>query len=91
MNEMTLKGLRRAINSDWARSSKYAAIAVTIPGEKGTETIINSHKNIKNKMAYWETAYNEDLTSKTNPEVKIVGYSFANTFAAIEQELVWLA
>jgi hypothetical protein len=89
MNEMTLSGLERAIDSDWARGSKYAAIAITVPGNKGIQIEINTHENIQNKLKYWKTAYNEDLSLKNNSEIRIVDYAFANTFAALEQQFVW--
>lgn len=47
-------------------------IEVTIPGQKGTEIIINDACSLPNKIAYYRDAYNADGTHKRNPEIRIV-------------------
>ena len=82
---MTLEGLRRAFGSIWAKESKYVGILVDIVGVK--EVIINSNENFDAKLEYYEKAYNEDLTHKHAVGIKIVGYTFGDSFAEIQNEL----
>lgn len=76
MNEMTLSGLLRSGNTDWAT---YGADFMVIWVEGATpqpELIINYPENFAAKLGYYEKAYNEDLTLKANPTIKIVNYGF---------------
>lgn len=40
------------------------------------EIIINPYANIPGKLAYYEYAYNDDLTLKANNSIKIIKYDF---------------
>ena len=50
-------------------------IEVTIPGQKETEVIVNRPSSVDNKVKYYLETYNDDLTHKHNPEIKIVQIS----------------
>ena len=64
------------------------AVEVTVPGQEGTELIINRNANIDNKLAYYKNAYSDyedkdgvvELTLNNNKEIKIVGVSMMNFF-----------
>lgn len=92
MIELTLEGLVRAFQSDWAKESKYVGILVDISGVK--EVIINSHDNFEAKLGFYKDAYDEKLNHRYAVKingasgVKIVGYTFGNCFAEIEEDLL---
>lgn len=46
-------------------------------GDSVPEWIINPAVNIPGKIDYYKAAYNEDLTLKANPDIKIVSYGFS--------------
>lgn len=64
---------------------EYIAVKVSMTGFEEDEVIINPIKNIDSKSKYYENAYNDDLTLKNAPQaVKIVGYTYGNSFEEIE-------
>lgn len=86
LNEMTLSGLIRAFESQWARESNWVGIVVMLPNGR-EEVIINNSFNFEDKLEYYKNAYNEDLTLKANTDIKIVDYTFGNSFAELEDTL----
>ena len=54
------------------KNKQDLCVAVTVPGQKSPEYIINKNKNIKNKLAYYCNNYDDDMQHKMNPAVKIV-------------------
>ena len=52
------------------------------------EIIINENENFDSKFAYYKKAYNEGLTLKTFNGIKIVGFTYGNSFEEIEKDLL---
>jgi hypothetical protein len=76
MNEMTLEGLLRLGNSHYAKhDARFMIVEVEVEGAS-PEIIINPKENFEAKLNYYAKAYNEDLTLKTNPNIRIVRYDF---------------
>lgn len=76
MNEMTLSGLLRAGRS-WYAQHEAEVMFVEIEGNAPEpEMIMNPKANFEEKLAYYERAYNEDLTMKAAPHIKIANYHF---------------
>lgn len=50
-------------------------VEVTIPGQEETEVIVNRPSSVDNKVKYYLETYNDDLTHKHNPEIKIIQIS----------------
>jgi hypothetical protein len=76
MNEMTLAGLLRAGNSDWAKNGADIMVVWVEGATPVPEMIVNQPENFAAKLAYYSKAYNEDLTLKNAPHIKIVNYNF---------------
>jgi hypothetical protein len=85
MVDDTLDGLERAFNSQWAEDSRFFGVLVKL-GHGHYETIINSNVKFKEKLGYYKKAYNEDLTLKANTDIRIINYTFANSFDEIQKE-----
>lgn len=47
-------------------------VEITIPGQKGTELIINSNSSLDNKLDYYRKTYNDDLVHNHCSDIKIV-------------------
>lgn len=74
MYELTLSGLQRLGNSYYASyKANWLVIEVQV-GDGIPEIIINRKENFKAKLDYYAVAYNEDLTLKANPNIKIIAY-----------------
>lgn len=79
MNEMTLKGLLAQGNSHYGQSiAKLLIVEVQVEGN-APEVIINPRENFASKLEYYANAYNDDLSLKANPNIKIVNYHFLET------------
>ena len=70
MNEMTLTGLTRLLESNYANRAKYLIVGIDLDMER-YEWIINRQENFNAKLAYYCQVYNEDLTLKANPKIQI--------------------
>ena len=68
---MKMKKIIRAL--ELARDEyDYGYVEVTIPGQEGTEIIINSSQSLNNKIAFYKKAYDENGVHCMNNAVKIV-------------------
>lgn len=83
MKELTLSGFLREGRSNWAATGADYMVVLVEGTTPVPEIIINGEANFETKLAYYERAYNEDLTLKNNPAIKITDYNFVT-----RQELV---
>ncbi|MGM1044737.1 MAG: hypothetical protein ACQEXX_01185 [Bacillota bacterium] len=60
--------------------AKYVAVKIEMDGFEKPEVIINEKENIDTKLIYYKNTYNEDLTHKFSQGIRIVNYSYGNTF-----------
>ena len=51
---------------------RYGYVEVTIPGQEGTELIVNDSESLDNKIAYYKKVYGEDGVHGMNDRIKIV-------------------
>lgn len=81
MNEMTLNGLLNYGTSHYAKhNAQWLIIEVEVEGNE-PEIIINPKGNFEAKLAYYKKAYNENLTLKANPNIKIIRYDFVEAIS----------
>lgn len=66
----------------------YVGVLIQMQGFETPEIIINETPNFKTKLEYYKKAYNQDLTLKTFNGIKIIGFSYGNTFEDIEKDLL---
>lgn len=64
--------------------ANYVAVKIKIPNIKEVEVVINPRKNFGRKLLYYKIAYNDDLTLKSFNEIKIVGFTYGNSYEQIE-------
>ncbi|WP_226035718.1 hypothetical protein [Aquibacillus saliphilus] len=76
MNEMTLEGLIRLGNSHFAKYDANWMIIEVKAFDNEPEIIINPKENFQAKLDYYAKAYDNDLTLKTNKNIKIVNFDF---------------
>ncbi|MNQ63377.1 hypothetical protein D3C85_777560 [compost metagenome] len=87
MQEMTLDGLTRSFGSHWAQQAEWVGVLVELPGQDTPEVIINKAEAFQAKLAYYQGTYNQDLTHKYSPGVKIIGWAFGSNWDEVYEEL----
>lgn len=88
MNKLTLNNLEECFNKAIEENKKYIGVKIEMQGFPKPEIIINENENFTSKLAYYEKAYNEELTLKTFNGIKIVGFTYGNSFKDIEEDLL---
>lgn len=86
----SLQGLVELFQCESAKAHNYMGVAVQIEDADAPEIIIVSKVNFENKVAYYQNAYDENLRLKTNPKIRIVGYSLALCFNDLEDLEHWI-
>jgi hypothetical protein len=85
---MKIDNLEKCFYEARVKAKKYIGIKVKMESFKKAEIIINENENFDKKFAYYKNAYNDDLTLKTFRGVKIVGFTYGDTFEEIENDLM---
>jgi len=68
--------------------AKYVGVKIQMQGFPKPEIIVNENENFDSKFAYYKKAYNEDLTLKTFNGIKIIGFTYGDSFEDIEKDLI---
>lgn len=85
---MTLQDLNNCFQDAISVGARYIGVKINMQGFDRPETIINPTENFETKLAYYQKAYNDDLTLKSFNGIKIVGFTYGETFDDLEQELM---
>lgn len=85
---MTIENLERCFYEASKQEKKYIGVKIKMEGFPKAEIIINENANFDKKFAYYKKAYNPDLTLKTFNGIKIVGFTYADSFKDIEEDLM---
>lgn len=88
MRELTLSDLLNGFKIAKEEEFKFMAVKISMQGFDKPEIIINSKENFETKAAYYQKAYNEDLTLKTFNGIKIENFAYANSFDDIQTVLI---
>lgn len=85
--ELTMGNLEKCFDGAWEKQASYVGVLVFIPGNSGLEVIINAAGNFAEKLKYYKNAYDEKLNHKFSEGIKIVGFTYGNSFAEIQEDL----
>jgi hypothetical protein len=66
----------------------YIAVSIRMEGFALDEVIINGSVNFEDKLAYYKKTYDSELKHKFAEGISIVGFTYGNTFAEIEDRLI---
>lgn len=80
--------LELCFNAAIEKDANYVGVLVQMQGFETPEVIINETPNFKTKLEYYQRSYNEDLTLKTFSGIRIIGFSYGNTFDDIKKDLL---
>lgn len=88
MKELTIDNLEKCFHEASQKDKKYVGVLIQMQGFPKPEIIINENENFDAKFAYYQKAYNEDLTLKTFNGIKIIGFTYGDSFESLEKDLV---
>jgi hypothetical protein len=86
MGETSMKELERIFLRAKEIDMKYIAIIVEMPESPQPEIIINDIDNMESKLAYYKNTYDEELNHKFAKGIRILWFTFGNSFVEIERE-----
>lgn len=86
--KLTIDNLKNCFQAAELENAKYIGVKIEMANFEKAEIIINENANFKKKMDYYLNAYNDDLTLKTFNGIKIIGFTYGNTFDEIEDDLL---
>lgn len=81
--EIMLDAFRQVLHK---REHKYIAVKIETRDVKGHEVIVNPLQNAQQKIDYYDRAYTDDLVLKSYDGIKIVDYTWADSFDEIEKD-----
>lgn len=87
--DLTIQGLEKCFKEAKEEKCLFIGVRVSVPNCFSDEVIINPNINFNSKLAYYQTAYNEDLTLKSFPQIKITGFAYGDYYDDIELKLSW--
>ncbi|MEY8001443.1 hypothetical protein AB8U03_14775 [Clostridium sp. Mt-5] len=85
---MNINNLEKCFYEASKLNKKYVGVKIKMQGFPKPEIIINENANLDEKFTYYKKAYNEDLMLKTFNGIKIIGFTYGDTFADIEKDLI---
>lgn len=84
---MNIRNLEKCFYEASQQGKKYVGVKVQMQGFPKSEIIINENENFDSKFDYYKKSYNEDLTLKAFSGIKIIGFTYGNSFQEIENDL----
>jgi hypothetical protein len=84
---LTMENLENCFNAAKKLDKNFVGVVLTLPNAPGEEVIINGKENFDEKLKYYQSTYDENLNHKHVPNLKIVGFTFGNTFDHIQYDL----
>lgn len=85
---MDINNLEKCFYEASQQGKKYVGIKIEMQGFPKAEIIINENENFDSKFAYYKKAYNNDLTLKAFNGIKIIGFTYGDSFQEIEEDLI---
>ena len=85
---LTIKDLERVFKMAYEDRANYVAVKIEMQGFSEPEVIINHRDNFLDKLDYYKKSYNDDLTLKSFNGIRIIGFTWGNTFEEIERNLI---
>lgn len=84
--ELTIKNLENCFNGAIENNANYIGIKIQI-NEIFCSYVITNRKGFGFELDFCKENYNEDLTHKHNKKIKIIGFTYGDTFEDIEKIL----
>lgn len=87
LRKLNINDLEECFNLAFKKGYRYVAVVIKAKNLTSEEVIINDYRNMKDKIDYYKSAYNKDLKLKNNEDIKIIDFTYGDSFTHIEMEL----
>ncbi len=87
MEILTMKDLEGCFIEAKEEEANFIGVKIKMAGFEEPEIIINPIENFDTKLAYYQKAYNDDLTLKTFSGIKIVDFYYGDDYLTIQEGL----
>jgi len=88
MQELTISNLERCFFKASQQNKRFVGVLIEMPGFKKPEVIINPNDNFDNKFAYYREAYDENLNHKHAKGIRIIGFTYGDSFGELERDMI---
>jgi len=85
---MDMQNLEKCFYEASDLDKNFVGVKIEMQGFPKPEIIINETGNFDTKFAYYKKAYNDDLTLKTFNGIKIIGFTYGDSFEEIQRDLI---
>lgn len=82
----TKRNLEYCFSHAIADGANFVGVMIQLPNMSQPEVIINPIDNLPSKMEYYFNNYNDNLELIANPDVKIIGLTYGDTYEEIQGE-----
>ena len=86
--KLSKNDLRKCFETAEKIGYEFVAVKIDMQGFDHPEIVINRKGNYEDKMNYYENAYDDNLILKAYNGIRIIDYTYADTFEQIEEDLV---
>ncbi|WP_438285549.1 hypothetical protein [Bacillus wiedmannii] len=88
MMDLTYKNLKQCFTNGINNDAEFVGVLIEMEGFDDPEVIINHRVNIADKLDYYGKTYDENLNHKFAKGIRIVGFTYGDSFADIQNDLV---
>ena len=88
MKELTINNLENCFIAAKKNGARFVGVKISMKGFPVPEVIINEYPNFDKKLEYYKGAYNTDLTSKATDAIKIIGFTYGDSYEEIQKDLI---
>lgn len=85
--KLRMKNLEECFKAAEREGATWVGVIVKAKNCESSELIINPNVNFATKLEYYKNAYNDDLTLKACKDIKILGFTFADSLKEMEEDL----
>lgn len=88
MEPLRMSHLENCFAGAKEKGAEYVGLKIEVEGAEKPEIIINPKENFDSKLAYIKATYTDELVHTVSEIIQIVGFTFGNSFAEIEADLL---
>lgn len=88
MKELTINNLENCFSAAKENGAKFVGVKISMKDFPVPEVIINEYPNFDKKLEYYKGAYNTKLARKATDAIKIVGFTYGNSYEEIQKDLI---
>ena len=84
---LKMSNLEKCFEEAEVTKKRFVGLVIGMEGFPKPEVIINEAANFDSKLAYYQKTYDEDLNHRFAKGIKIIGFTFGNSFDEIAFDL----